>query len=491
MFSREITLKDVKATEKNRIRYSSKHIKHLPPGTVTEFEWKDYCPLGFKLVQELEDINHAEYMKSICNDETLRKLSSGKVGHMFLLSKDDRFLIKILRKSEIKVILEMLPGYYRHIHKNRTTLLSKNYGARSLKPIGGVKTYFVVMSNILQSDVFMNKVYDLKGSSQGRTNKKIKVRDKTILKDTDLDFHFYVDSLARHRLLKQTKLDCELLEDEGIMDYSLMLGLQEIIYETVNLEGSVDSNSSKLMNTASNSPDRSSTMYSCTPSRDSVDSENSVIESVASISPSPAPTKASDSSQGSIASIPKFTDIFQNSSSTNFGMKIPGRARRIERGESGSVVGKNIREEEECGHVKPLCLAAGALAAAYLLRHQRLPCFVITPLRQVRTRQGTKYFPSGLVTPLRQAAPAFGLHFLSLHLSSVYSGFGTPLRKAAPILGLRFSALAAASEGPKDRWDFLMPLGHLINASPSRESPLFASKLSLNAPKSPIEISIT
>jgi len=58
------------------------------------------------------------------------------------------------------------------------------------------------MSNILQSDVFMNKVYDLKGSSQGRTNKKIKVRDKTILKDIDLDFCFYVDSLARHRLIK-------------------------------------------------------------------------------------------------------------------------------------------------------------------------------------------------------------------------------------------------------------------------------------------------
>ncbi|KAG5391290.1 hypothetical protein IGI04_032831 [Brassica rapa subsp. trilocularis] len=209
------------------------------------------------------------------------------------------------------------------------------------------QTYFVVMSNILQSDVFMNKVYDLKGSSQGRTNKKIKVRDKTILKDTDLDFHFYVDSLARHRLLKQTKLDCELLEDQGIMDYSLMLGLQvkgscqgsvdglSPVYDSFTSRDSVDSNSSKLMKTASNSPDRSSTI------------ENSVIESVASISPSPAPTKASDSSQGSIASIPKITDIFRNSSSTNFGMKIPGRARRIERGESGSVMGKNIREEEE------------------------------------------------------------------------------------------------------------------------------------------------
>lgn len=56
-----------------------------------------------RLVQELEDINHAEYLKSVCNDETLRKLSTGKVGNMFLLCKDDRFLIKILRKSEIKV----------------------------------------------------------------------------------------------------------------------------------------------------------------------------------------------------------------------------------------------------------------------------------------------------------------------------------------------------------------------------------------------------
>ncbi|RID39971.1 hypothetical protein BRARA_J00046 [Brassica rapa] len=355
MSTREITAKDVKATEKNRVRYSSKHIKHLPPGTITEFVWKDYCPLGFRLVQELEDINHTEYLKSVCNDETLRKLSTGKVGNMFLLCKDDRFLIKILRKSEIKVILEMLPGYYQHIHKYRSTLLSKNYGAHSLKPLGGVKTYFVVMSNILQSDVFMNKVYDLKGSSQGRTNKKIKVRDKTILKDIDLDFHFYVDSLARHRLLKQTKLDCELLEDEGIMDYSLMLGLQvkgscqgstdELIpvYDSFTSLGSVDS--SKFMKTATNSPDSSSTMYSCTPSRDSIDSEESVnVQSVASMCPSPAPTNASDSPQGSIVYKTTPTNIFQNSSSTNFGMRIPGRARRVGRGESlGSVVGKNVK----------------------------------------------------------------------------------------------------------------------------------------------------
>ncbi|KAG2334971.1 hypothetical protein Bca52824_006151 [Brassica carinata] len=125
MFSREITLKDVKATEKNRfVTLSTLNIFHQEP--LLSLNGRTIVPWdssnNFMLVQELEDINHAEYMKSICNDETLRKLSSGKVGHMFLLSKDDRFLIKILRKS-----------------KSRTTLLSKNYGAHSLKPIGGVK----------------------------------------------------------------------------------------------------------------------------------------------------------------------------------------------------------------------------------------------------------------------------------------------------------------------------------------------------------------
>lgn len=72
------------------------------------------CTFCCRLIQDLEDINHDEYMKSICNDETLKKLPSGKVGNMFLLSKDDRFIIKILRKSEIKVLLLMLLNMLSH-----------------------------------------------------------------------------------------------------------------------------------------------------------------------------------------------------------------------------------------------------------------------------------------------------------------------------------------------------------------------------------------
>jgi len=50
-FTRLITAMELRATVENRIRYSTKHIKHLPPGSITEFDWKDYCPVGFGYVR--------------------------------------------------------------------------------------------------------------------------------------------------------------------------------------------------------------------------------------------------------------------------------------------------------------------------------------------------------------------------------------------------------------------------------------------------------
>lgn len=51
-------------------------------------------------------IDAADYMMSICGNDALRELSSpGKSGSVFFLSQDDRFMIKTLRKSEVKVCL--------------------------------------------------------------------------------------------------------------------------------------------------------------------------------------------------------------------------------------------------------------------------------------------------------------------------------------------------------------------------------------------------
>lgn len=45
-------------------------------------------------------------MLAICGDESLREFSSpGKSGSSFYLTQDERFMIKTMKKSEIKVIL--------------------------------------------------------------------------------------------------------------------------------------------------------------------------------------------------------------------------------------------------------------------------------------------------------------------------------------------------------------------------------------------------
>lgn len=98
-----------------------------PPHHSEDFKWKDYCPMVFRLVsmdtqklcfslvfyihskpcrnlREMFKMDAADYMMSICGNDTLRELSSpGKSGSVFFLSQDDRFMIKTLRKSEVKV----------------------------------------------------------------------------------------------------------------------------------------------------------------------------------------------------------------------------------------------------------------------------------------------------------------------------------------------------------------------------------------------------
>jgi 1-phosphatidylinositol-4-phosphate 5-kinase len=55
-------------------------------------------------LRELFAIDPADYMLAICGNDTLTEMSShGKSGSFFYLTQDDRFVIKTLKKSEVKV----------------------------------------------------------------------------------------------------------------------------------------------------------------------------------------------------------------------------------------------------------------------------------------------------------------------------------------------------------------------------------------------------
>ncbi|XP_008241370.1 PREDICTED: phosphatidylinositol 4-phosphate 5-kinase 9 [Prunus mume] len=197
-----------------------------PPHQSVDFRWKDYCPMVFRNLREMFKIDAADYMMSICGNDALRELSSpGKSGSVFFLSQDDRFMIKTLRKSEVKVLLRMLPSYHHHVRSYENTLITKFFGLHRIKPSSGQKFRFVVMGNMFCTELRIHRRFDLKGSSLGRSADKIEIDENTTLKDLDLNYSFYLEPSWREALLNQIEIDSKFLEAQHIMDYSLLMGV--------------------------------------------------------------------------------------------------------------------------------------------------------------------------------------------------------------------------------------------------------------------------
>ncbi|XP_057549109.1 phosphatidylinositol 4-phosphate 5-kinase 4-like [Amaranthus tricolor] len=216
--------------EKVWTKFPSEGSKHTPPHNSCEFKWKDYCPLVFRALRKLFKVDAADYMLSICGNEALRELSSpGKSGSFFYLSSDDRYMIKTMKKSEVKVLIRMLSAYYKHVRAFENTLVTKFFGLHCVKLTGTIqkKVRFIIMGNLFCTEHTIHRRFDLKGSSLGRSTDKPEeeLDASTILKDLDLNFIFRLQKSWFQEFSRQVDRDCEFLEQERIMDYSLLVGL--------------------------------------------------------------------------------------------------------------------------------------------------------------------------------------------------------------------------------------------------------------------------
>ncbi|XP_057249269.1 phosphatidylinositol 4-phosphate 5-kinase 4 [Beta vulgaris subsp. vulgaris] len=216
--------------EKVWTKFPSEGSKYTPPHNSCEFKWKDYCPLVFRALRKLFKVDAADYMLSICGNEALRELSSpGKSGSFFYLSSDDRYMIKTMKKSEVKVLLRMLSAYYNHVRSFENTLVTKFFGLHCVKLTGTIqkKVRFIIMGNLFCTEHTIHRRFDLKGSSLGRSTDKPEeeLDASTILKDLDLNFIFRLQKAWFQDFCRQVDRDCEFLEQERIMDYSLLVGL--------------------------------------------------------------------------------------------------------------------------------------------------------------------------------------------------------------------------------------------------------------------------
>merc|ERR1712176_1060275 len=87
--------------------------------------------------------------------------------------------------------------------------------------------YFVVMESIFYSNVSVDAIYDLKGSTKGRISKK----NEKVLKDlnwTKSERKINIGSMAASLYKEQLKKDTMFLQKLEIMDYSLLVGIHSV-----------------------------------------------------------------------------------------------------------------------------------------------------------------------------------------------------------------------------------------------------------------------
>ncbi|XP_074295587.1 putative 1-phosphatidylinositol-3-phosphate 5-kinase FAB1C [Silene latifolia] len=163
----------------------------------------------------------------------------GKSNVYFAKSMDDRFIIKQVTKTELDSFQEFAVEYFKYLNDSldsgSPTCLAKVLGIFqvTIKHVKGgreTKMDLMVMENLFFNRR-ISRVYDLKGSSRSRYN-----TDKTGANKVLLDMNLletlrtnpiFLGSKAKRRLERAVWNDTSFLASVDVMDYSLLVGVDE------------------------------------------------------------------------------------------------------------------------------------------------------------------------------------------------------------------------------------------------------------------------
>ena len=152
---------------------------------------------------------------------------AGKSGLHFFKTLDDKFVIKELNSAEFRGILDFAPAYFKFMEKSlrqTPSCLAKILGvfSISIEHVGNDASklhYNVIILENLFARRQLHKILDLKGASTGP-----EAIDEPLLISTD----------AWEKLHRRLERDCDFLSsDLGVMDYSLVVGMDDEKQELV------------------------------------------------------------------------------------------------------------------------------------------------------------------------------------------------------------------------------------------------------------------
>ena len=161
--------------------------------------------------------------------------SQGKSGSFFFFSKDQRFIIKTMTDDDFDAWCRIQKHYFKHVLTNENSLLARVYGVYSVRMEDQKPVKLVVMGNGIRGakreDIL--GIFDLKGSMVNRLVKGSDIKPTATVKDQNLlaknkkQIWLRFRDIDRRRILSVMARDVSLLKEYNLMDYSLLLCIQE------------------------------------------------------------------------------------------------------------------------------------------------------------------------------------------------------------------------------------------------------------------------
>ncbi|GMP37092.1 hypothetical protein CsSME_00008941 [Camellia sinensis var. sinensis] len=169
----------------------------------------------------------------------------GKSNVFFAKTLDDRFIIKQVTKTELESFIKFAPAYFKYLSESISsrspTCLAKILGiyqvtSKHLKGGKESRIDVLVMENLLFGRN-VTRLYDLKGSSRSRYNPDASGSNKVLLDQNLIEAMptspIFVGNQAKRLLERAVWNDTAFLASIDVMDYSLLVGVDEEKHELV------------------------------------------------------------------------------------------------------------------------------------------------------------------------------------------------------------------------------------------------------------------
>jgi 1-phosphatidylinositol-4-phosphate 5-kinase len=188
---------------------------------------KAYRPALFEKLRQHCGILDEDYIHSL-EPQFLQCLNSdSKSGQAFWVSTDGNVVVKTIHQYECKTVRKFLDSYALHVLTGPSTI-GNILGLYRVKGKFTMRSkYILVCKNIYPSNVYgSSEKYDLKGSTVGR----IAASSSTVLKDMNLlqsGKQFALGPAAKDTILRILQRDLEFLSKWRLMDYSLLVAIEQ------------------------------------------------------------------------------------------------------------------------------------------------------------------------------------------------------------------------------------------------------------------------